>query len=146
MKDILSFSLTRRVIVHNNNNVLTFAILEYKSPFLRNLTMHMQCNSGQGSVCGKFRKLCGPEKWFAKLRPANSVKLVFLHVVKGIIMKITAKFCASRRPCFKDTKNIVTRNAPEKSSGHWRNGPLEPNTPSLMPAPSRAHNYRFLFL
>ena len=34
MKHILSSSLTpRAVIVHNNNNVLTFAILEYKSPF-----------------------------------------------------------------------------------------------------------------
>ena len=90
--------------------------------------MHMQCNSGQGPVSRKFRKLCGPEKSFVKLRPALSVKLVFLHVVKGITIKITAKFRASRRLCFEDTKRIVTRNAPEKSSGVWGNGPQEPST------------------
>ena len=33
MKHILSFSLATRAIVHKNINVLTFAILEYKSPF-----------------------------------------------------------------------------------------------------------------
>ena len=27
------FSFTTRASVHNNNNILTFAILEYKSPF-----------------------------------------------------------------------------------------------------------------
>ena len=117
MKHILSFSLTTRAIVHNNNNVLIFAILEYKSPFEKSLTMHMQCNSRQGPVSGKFGKLCGPEKSFVKLRPAYSVKLVFLHVVKGITIKITAKFCASRRIRFEDTKRIVTRNAPRKVPG-----------------------------
>ena len=34
-------------------------------------------------------------KPFVKLRPAYSVKLVFSYVVKGIKMKITAKFCVS---------------------------------------------------
>ena len=95
--------------------------------------MHMQCNSGQGPVSRKFRKLCGPEKSFVKLRPAYSVKLVFLHVIQGIKIK-TAKFCASRRLLFEDTKRIITRNAPEKSSGLWRNGPQEPNTLPIMQA------------
>ena len=90
--------------------------------------MHMQYNSGQGPATQKFRKLCGPEKSFVKLRPALSVKLDFLHVVKGIKIKITAKFRASRRLRFEATERIVTRNAPEKSSGLWRNGPQEPST------------------
>ena len=62
------------------------------------------------------------------------------HVVKGIQIKITAKFRASRRLRFEDTKRIVTRNAPEKSSGLWRNGPQEPNTLPIMQAQSGAHN------
>ena len=47
------------------------------------------------------------EKPFVKLRPANSVKLVFSYVVKGIKIKITAKFRASRRLRFEDTKRIM---------------------------------------
>ena len=77
----------------------------------------MQGNSGQGPVSRKFRKLCGPEKSFVKLQPALSVKLVFLHVVKGIKIKVTAKFRASRRLRFKDTKRIVTRSAAENVLG-----------------------------
>ena len=90
--------------------------------------MHMQGNSGQGPVSQKFRKLCGPEKSFVKLQPALSMKLVFLHVVTGIKIKVTVKFRASRRFRFKDTKRIITRNATEKSSGLWRNGPQESST------------------
>ena len=45
-----------------------------------------------------------PEKPFVKLPPAYSVKLVFSYVVKGIKIKITAKFRASRRFRFEDTK------------------------------------------
>ena len=44
------------------------------------------------------------EKPFVKLRPAYSVKLVFSYVVKGIKIKITAQFRASRRFRFEDTK------------------------------------------
>ena len=88
----------------------------------------MRCNSGQGPVSRKFRKLCGPEKSCVKLQPALSGKLVFLHVVNGIKIKVTAKFRASRRLRFKDTERIVTRNAAEKSSGLWRNGPQESRT------------------
>ena len=90
--------------------------------------MHMQCNSGQGPVLRKFQKPCEPEKSFVKLQPALSVKLVFLHVVKGTKIKLTAKFRAWRRLRFKDTKRIVTRSAPEKSLGLWRNGPQESRT------------------
>ena len=46
-----------------------------------------------GPVSRKCRELFGPEK---KLRPAYSIKLVFSYVVKGIKIKITAKFRASR--------------------------------------------------
>ena len=41
------------------------------------------------------------------LRPAYSAKLVFSYVVKGIKIKITAKFRASRRLRFEDTKRIM---------------------------------------
>ena len=66
-----------------------------------------------------------PEKPFVRLRPAYSVKPVFSYVVKGIKIKITAKFRASRRLSFEDTKRItdVTRNAPEKSQDFRETGP-----------------------
>ena len=54
----------------------------------------------QGPVSRKSRKLFGPEKPLAKLRPAFSLKLIFSYVVKGIKSKITAKFHASRRLSF----------------------------------------------
>ena len=47
----------------------------------------------------------------------HSVKLVFLYVVKGIKMKITAKFRASRRLRFEDTKRIVSPEIRPKSFG-----------------------------
>ena len=59
-----------------------------------------------------------------KLRPAYSVKLVFSYVVKGIKIKITAKFCASRRLRFEDTKRIMSPEYARKVSGLSRNGPL----------------------
>jgi len=46
----------------------------------------------QGPVSRKSREHFGPEKPFVKLRPAYSVKLVFSYVVKGIKIKINAKF------------------------------------------------------
>ena len=48
------------------------------------------------------------EKPFVNLRPANSVKPVFSYVVKGIKVKITAKFRASRRLRFEHTKRIMS--------------------------------------
>ena len=71
----------------------------------------------QGSVSRKTRKLFGPEKPFVKLRPAYSVKLVFSYVVKGIKIKITAKFRAPRSLCFEDTKRIMSPEMRPKSFG-----------------------------
>ena len=68
-------------------------------------------------VSQKSRELCGPEKPFVKVRPAYSVKLVFSYVVKGIKTKITAKFCASRRLRFEDTKRIMSPEIRPKSFG-----------------------------
>ena len=62
----------------------------------------------------------GPEKPFVKLRPAYCVKLVFSHVVKGIKIKIIAKFRASRRLRFEDTKRIMS---PEKFRDFRETGP-----------------------
>ena len=72
------------------------------------LRYHALSNSGQGPVSRKSRELFGPEKPFVKSRPAYSVKLIFSHVVKGIKMKITAKFRASRRVRFEDTKGSLS--------------------------------------
>ena len=63
---------------------------------------------GRGPVSRKSRELFGPEKPFVKVRPAYSVKLVFSYVVKGIKIKITAKFHASRHLCFEDTKRTMS--------------------------------------
>ena len=71
----------------------------------------------QGSVSRKSRKRFGPEKPFVKLQPAYSVKLVFSYVVKGIKTKITAKFRASRRLSFEDTKRIMSPEMRPKSFG-----------------------------
>ena len=70
-----------------------------------------------GPVSRKPRELFGPEKPVVKLRPAYSVKLVFSYVVKGIKVKITAKFRASRRLRFVDTKRIVSPEIGPKSFG-----------------------------
>ena len=71
----------------------------------------------QGPVSRKSRKLFGPEKPFVKLRLAYSVKLVFSYVVKGIKIKITAKFRASRRLRFEDTKRIMSPEMVPKNFG-----------------------------
>ena len=71
----------------------------------------------QGPVSRKSRELFGPEKPFVKVRPAYSVKLVFSYVVKGIKTKITAKFRASRRFRFEDTKRIMPPEIRPKSFG-----------------------------
>ena len=70
-----------------------------------------------GPVSRKSRQLFGREKPIVKLRPAYSVKLVFLYVVKGVKMKITAKFRALRRLRFEDTKRIVSPEIRPKSFG-----------------------------
>ena len=68
-----------------------------------------------GPVSRKSRKPFGPEKPFLELRPADSVKLVFSYVVKGIKIKITAKFRVSRRLRFEDTKRIMSPETCPKS-------------------------------
>ena len=72
----------------------------------------------QGSVSRKSRELFGPEKPVVRLRSAYSVKLVFSYVVKGIKIKISAKFRASqRRLRFEDTKIIMSPEIRPKSFG-----------------------------
>ena len=58
-----------------------------------------------GTPGPKARNLFEPEKTFVKLRTAYSVKPVFSYVVKGIRIKITAKFRPLRRLRFEDTRN-----------------------------------------
>ena len=70
-----------------------------------------------GPVSRKSRKRFGPKKPFVKLRPTNSVKLVFSYVVNGIKIKITAKFRASRRLSFEVTKRIMSPEMHPKSFG-----------------------------
>ena len=79
-------------------------------------------------VSRKSRKLFGPEKPFAKLRPAYSVKLVFSYVVKGTKIKITAKFRASRRLSFEDTKRIMSSDMRPKSLGTFEKQAPELNS------------------
>ena len=78
----------------------------------------------QGPVSRKSRKRFGPVKPFVKLRPAYSVKLVSSYVVKGIEIKITTKFRASRRLRFEDTKRIMSPEMRPK-----RFGTFEKKTP-----------------
>lgn len=68
----------------------------------------------RGPVSQMSRKRFGSEKPFVNLRPAYSVKLVFSYVAKEIKIKITTKFRASRRPCFEDTKRIMSAETFEK--------------------------------
>ena len=77
------------------------------------LAFHNRESFDQGLVSRKSRKLFGPEKPFVKLRHANSVKLVFSYVIKGIKIKITAK----RRPRFEDTKGISSPEMGPKGFG-----------------------------
>ena len=84
---------------------------------LVNLLARYGSKEGQGPVSRKSRKLFGPEKPFVKLRSAYSVKPVFSYVVKGIKIKITAKFRASRRLSFEDTTRIMSHEMRPKSLG-----------------------------
>ena len=74
-------------------------------------------NPARGPVSRNSRNVFGPEKPLVKLRPAYSVKLVFLYFVKGIKIKITAKFRASKRLCFEDTNRISRPEMRPKSFG-----------------------------
>ena len=72
---------------------------------------------GQGPVSRKSRELFGPVKPFIKLRLAYSAKLIFSYVVKGIKIKLTAKFRASGCLRFEDTKRIMSPEIRPKSFG-----------------------------
>ena len=85
-------------------------VITYKVP-------HGMVPAHLGPVSRKSRDLFGPEKPFVKLRPAFSGKLVFSYVVKGIKIKITAKFRASRLLRFEDTKRIISPEIRPKSFG-----------------------------
>ena len=74
-------------------------------------------DEAQRPVSRKSRNLFGPEKPFVKLRPVYSVKLFFSYVEKGIKMKTTAKFRASRRLRFADKKRIMSPEMSPKSFG-----------------------------
>ena len=73
-----------------------------------------------GAVSRKSGKLFGPEKPFVKLRPVYPVTLVFSYVVKGIKIKVTVKFRASRRLRFEDTKKIMSPDMGPKSFGTFK--------------------------
>ena len=89
---------------------------------------HYERFGDQGAVSRKSRELFGPEKPFVKLRPAYSAKLIFSYVVKGIKIKITAKFHASRRLRFEDTKIIMSPEMRPKRSGIFeKRAPEEKN-------------------
>ena len=70
-----------------------------------------------GPISRKARKLFGPEKQFVKLRSAYSAKLVFSYVIKGIKIKINAKFRSSRQRRFQDTKRFMLPEMRPKSLG-----------------------------
>ena len=70
-----------------------------------------------GPISRKSRKLFGPEKPFVKLRSAYSAKLVFSYVIKGIKIKINAKFRSSRQRRFQDTKRFMSSEMCPKSLG-----------------------------
>ena len=68
-------------------------------------------HSRPGVRYSKARQFHGPEKLLVKLRPAYSVKLFFSYVVKGVKVKIAAKFRDTGLLRFEDTKRIMS---PEK--------------------------------
>ena len=94
--------------------------------------MHTSISPGQGPVSRRSRELFGPEKPFVKLRPAYSVKLVFSYVVKGMKIKITAKFRASRRLRFEDTKRIMSPEIRPKSFGTFKKRAPDVRQPALV--------------
>ena len=62
----------------------------------------------QRPVSRKSRNLFGPKKPFIKVWAAYSVKLIFSYVVKGIKIKITTEFRATRHLCFENTRRIMS--------------------------------------
>ena len=68
----------------------------------------------------RFSKVPRPfraRKAIRKFATCYSVKLVFSYVVEGIKINITAKFRASKRLHFEDTKRIMSPDLRPKSFG-----------------------------
>ena len=82
-------------------------------------TIHLLNNWGLACISQKSRKLYGHEKPFVQHQHAYSVKLVVSNVVKGIQIKITAKFRDTEHLPFEDTKRIMS---PEKFRGFRETG------------------------
>ena len=93
------------VSLHYNNQTPGAFIRQFKLFILHKNKKALAC------VSQKTRQLYEPEKPFVKLRTAYSVKLVFSYLVKGIKIKITAKFRDTEHLRFEDTKRIMS---PEK--------------------------------
>ena len=68
-----------------------------------------------------------PKNQFVKFGLVYSVKLVFSYVVKGIKIKITAKFRVSRRLRCEDTKRLMSSKMRPRSFGTFENGPQDCN-------------------
>ena len=98
----------------NKSSEMRIAAQTTNRPFYRCALSRLAC------VSQKTRKLYGPEKPFVKLRPAYFVRLVFSYVVKGIKIKITAKFCDTEHLRFEDTKRIMS---PENFRDFRETGP-----------------------
>ena len=79
----------------------------------------------KGPVSRNSRKVFGPEKPLVKLRPAYSAKLVFSYIVKGIKIKITATFRASKRLRFEDRNRISRPEMRPKSFGTFEKQALK---------------------
>ena len=86
--------------------------VQFSSNFIREREQ-----SATGFRFSKVLKLFGPEKPLLIRQPAYSVKLAFSCVVKGIKIKITEKFRATRRLSFEDTKRIMSPEMSLKSFG-----------------------------
>ena len=71
----------------------------------------------QGAHFSKVPRTLRARKAIRKITTCLSVKLIFSHAVKGIKIKITAKFRASRRLRFEDTKRIMSPEIRPKSFG-----------------------------
>ena len=86
----------------------------------------------------------GPKRHSIHLRPAYSLKLVFSYVVKGIKIILTAKFRASGRLRFEDTKKTMSPEMRPKSFGTSekrapgvRTTTASPASTSCSPQPTR---------
>ena len=85
------------------------------------------CGTRNRPVSRKSGKLFGSQNPFVKLGPASSGKPVFSYVVKGIKIKIAAKFRASRRLRFEDKKKIMSSEMRPKSLGTFEKQAPDPN-------------------